>query len=292
MISAIGKRVMEKRHLRPPAWRMVVVAAMVTAFGGLLTLFPAGHAAAAGAQPEMMLTAWDGFAAMGGEPHGTATNPAGLAWLENHVLRAQRMSSSSGGTPSGQFFVYMEPDNGLGAGRLAYVNMEYGHHRMRQYMYSGAWRGGGAAVGFNLRHVTLENVNHSDATVTTWATDVGYRGQWTEWLAAGIVAQNVLLFSGNVERDSMPIEIAAGLALNVGGSVVAFFDNYSQGGYKHGLEGRFGRVLARVGQRRSANGHVFSYTGLGYRLESFRLDATVGEDDHGRVLSLGLSMYF
>lgn len=280
-------------------WRLTVAAVLAMAWLGLTGFVVADDAAEAASPAETMLTPWEGFVAVGGEPYGAAANPATLSWLDSHVVRAQHVSPQTALLPGARAYIYLEPDTGLGAGQLAYLAVDGGDRRVKQYVYSGSWRGGGTAVGFSVRHVTLENVTQPHETVTTWAADLGYRGQWAKWLAMGVVARNVLLMFGDVERSDMPIEIVAGLAFDIGGGLVAAADYIiadleepGHAGYRYGLEGRLGRVLARLGQQVDAAGAVVTYGGLGYVLDSFRLDATVGQGAHGRVLSFGLSMYF
>lgn len=97
----------------------------------------------------------------------------------------------------------------------------------------------------------------------------------------------------------MPVEVAVGVAVELGLGLTAAADyivpgvgNWEEAGWRYGLEGRFGRVLARLGQRVYPAGTVVSYAGLGYLLESLRLDAAVSESGGRRLLSLGLSLYF
>lgn len=252
------------------------------------------------AQIDPLWTPWEGFAAVGEEPFGLVSNPASLSRLQKHVLRAQGVSSETGTAPGGQFYVYLEPDEGLGAGQLAYVTMQRGNARANKYVYSGSWRGSASALGFSVKHLSFGNMAVVGSDVATWSADFGYYGEWTDWFSVGLVAQNAVLFAGELERDDLPPEVAAGMALNFGRSlivaadyIVTDFDDPAEGAYKYGLEGRLGRVLARVGQKGTTSAaDVFRFAGLGYELDTVRLDATVGEDDDGRVYSLGLSLYF
>src|SRR5690606_8873723 len=136
---------------------------------------------------------------------------------------------------------------------------------------------------------------------STWAMDVGYRGQWARWLGVGVLARNVLVGFGDLPREAMPAEITAGIALEFGRGLVAAADYVVSGwddaadasaSYRYGLEGRIGRLTARIGQRVDAAGAAAKYAGLGFRLDSFGLNATVGESEDGRVLSIGLSLYY
>lgn len=297
MRSAIRYAARGERGLPRRKWTVVTV--LVLGWAALAGMI-ATPAAAAVSSMETMLAPWEGFVAVAGEPYGAATNPASLSWLDNHVLRAQHVSPQQAAVlPGARGYVYLEPDTGLGAGQLAYVAAERGDRRVKQYVYSAAWRGGDTAFGFSIRHVTLENVLQPNKTVTTWATDLGYRGQWGQGLAVGVVARNVLLMFGDVARNDMPTEFEAGMAFDLGGGLVLAADyifpqagDPDTGGYRYGLEGRFGRVLARLGQEANPAGVLVTYGGLGYMLDAFRLDATVGQGAQGRVISVGLSMYF
>lgn len=249
---------------------------------------------------DTMLTPWEGFTASVGESFGVVGNPASLSWLDKHVLRIQGINPGTNAVPGGQTYTYLEADNGFGAGQLGYAAMEQGGRSARQWVYSGAWRDGDSALGVTIKHVSLDNLPHPGTSVSTWAIDLGYRRQWTDRVAVGVVAHDALLFFGTISRDLMPLRIAAGLTVDVTEGLVLAAD-YLTGdltapgvsGYRYGLDGRFGRVLARVGQRRFvANDYVYSYFGLGYDWDLVRLDATAGKDKDGSVFSLGMSWYF
>lgn len=309
-----------------PAWARSVVAAVLAALlVHALCGFPAGHGTASAASADDILTPWNGFVAVGGEQYGPVANPAGLGWLDGHALQAAHLRPLADGSVDGRAYVYLEPDTGVGAGQLAYLAAKDEERDVREYIYSAAWRGGGAAIGFNVRHVTLERflaVGNSPSgsplpglplpasastaaaqsgSSSTWAMDVGYRGQWARWLGVGVLARNVLVGFGDLPREAMPAEITAGIALEFGRGLVAAADYVVSGwddaadasaSYRYGLEGRIGRLTARIGQRVDAAGAAAKYAGLGFRLDSFGLNATVGESEDGRVLSIGLSLYY
>lgn len=297
-------RLRARRAAFRPAIAAVAAALLLAGLGSLPG--PAPARAASAEALAMTLTPWEGFVGVGGEQFGPVANPAGLAWLGEHALQAQYVSTA--GEPAGagaRAVVYLEPDTGLGAGQLAYLSAGDDDGGLRQYVYSAAWRRSDAAFGFSVRHVTLDNVEPADAGVSqpvsgaAWVLDVGYRGQWARWLGVGVLARHALVSGDDEVRAAMPVEVAVGVAVELGLGLTAAADyivpgvgNWEEAGWRYGLEGRFGRVLARLGQRVYPAGTVISYAGLGYLLESLRLDAAVSESGGRRLLSLGLSLYF
>lgn len=263
-----------------------------------LALFAYGPAVSATASVEQRLTPWEGFSSFTGRASGLATNPAALMDLDENALRLQTVRPLASSQPDGMVYTYLEPDMGLGAGQLGYMQMSEGNDRLSRFVYSGAKRAGAsAAVGLSVTYTQLRSGPAPADALSTWGLDVGFRSVLFNRLALGAVVQNAYLLGDESGADAMPPQLAAGLALDLGAIVVAG-DYLLRGraapfteGYKYGVEGRFGRLLARYGQR-SVPEDNFTYSGLGYRFDRGHIDVTVGERETGRSLSLGLSLYF
>lgn len=243
-----------------------------------------------------MATLWDGFAAAAGEMFGPAINPATLSWNDEYALRVQYASPMSPSAPRSTVYLYVEPDEGLGAGQLGYIAAAAGDGEKREYIYSAAWRDGGASYGVSVRHVAQASAS-SPGKAEGWAVDLGFSSRWTSRLGVGVVVRNLAIM-GSAPRSAMPVEVVAGFAVHLGRGLLFAVDyaardlEHGSAEYRFGLEGSLGPVVARIGQRSSPAHQPLFYVGLGFLLEPVRLDATYGQRADERVLLLGLAFYF
>src|SRR5690606_41356046 len=86
----------------------------------------------------------------------------------------------------------------------------------------------------------------------------GDRGQWARWLGVGVLAPDALVSGDEEVRAAMPVEVAVGVAVELGLGLTAAADyivpgvgNWEEAGWRSGLEGRFGR---RSEERRVGKG--------------------------------------
>ncbi|MBO8140681.1 MAG: hypothetical protein H0Z37_00700 [Firmicutes bacterium] len=242
---------------------------------------------------------WGGFTAVMGDSPGVFANPAALRWLDRFVVRAQVLSPLADWALKGHLLNYLEPDTGLGSGQLAYYKMSDGTGELKQYVYSIAQDlGERAAVGINLRYSVL--AGRSGDEVDAWLVDVGLQAQASERVTLGAVVRNAIRWGNGARADQFPLSAAVGLAVDLGRLTLGadyvhsdLSDPLAEGLFHVGLQGRFGNILARIGQHLASGSKTpFSYAGLGFQLETFRLDVDVYDEAGGRAIVIGFTFYF
>lgn len=267
-----------------------------------------GLAISAGAAPlaqahgimEYVLSPWDGHGSTVGEGAGPAANPAAHISLENPALSVQVLRPGGAKPmPEGVGVAYHEPDGGLGSGQLAYVSVTFEDEKVTRFVYSGAKPvGAAAAIGLGLTHTRRESGTPGNA-FGAWGLDVGVVSLLSDQLTLGATVRNALLHGDVAAKEHLPPSLAAGFALRMG-PVSLFGDWLLEGatapyrqGHAYGVETNLGRLLLRFGQRGFVDTvmkHV--YYGLGYKLNSGRIELAMNDGPDGRVLVLGVTFHF